>query len=41
MWIASLMWKSVDLSLKLAVQNTGRVFAYFCCGHKNNFQLQF
>ena len=26
---------------KIAVQNAGCVFAYFCGGHKNNFPLQF
>ena len=27
--------------MKIAVQNAGCVFTYFCGGHKNNFRLQF
>ena len=33
--------QSVNLSRKIAVQNAGCVFGYFCRGHKNNFGLQF
>ena len=34
--IVILICQSVDLSRKIAVQNAGRIFAYFCGGHKNN-----
>ena len=33
--------QSVNSSCKIAVENAGFVFAYFCGGHKNNFRLQF
>ena len=35
------MCQSVNLSWKIAVQNAGCVFAYFCGGHRNNVRLQF
>ena len=35
------MGKDVNLARKLAVQNVGCVFAYFCGGHKNNFPILF
>ena len=31
------MGQDVNLARKVAVQNVGCVFAYFCGGHKNNF----
>ena len=40
-YIVSLICEKVNLSWKIAVQNVGCVFAYFCGGHKNNFRLQF
>ena len=39
--IVILICQSVDLSWKIAPQNAGRIFAYFCGGHKNNTWLQF
>ena len=39
--IISFMSESLNLLWKIAVQKAGCVFAYFCAGHKNNFQLQF
>ena len=39
--IVILICQSVDLSWKIAAQNAGRIFAYFCGGHKNNTWLQF
>ena len=34
--IVILICQSVDLSRKIAVQNAGRIFAYFCGENKNN-----
>ena len=31
------MGQDVNLARKIAVENVGYVFAYFCGGHKNNF----
>ena len=39
MHVFSLMGQKVYLVSKIAVQNVGCVFAYFCGGHKNNFPL--
>ena len=41
MWVFSLMGQDVNLARKVAVQNVGCVFAYFCGGHKNNFPIRF
>ena len=35
------MGQDVNLARKLAVQNVGCVFVYFCGGHKNNFPIWF
>ena len=35
------MGQDVNLAGKVAVQNVGCVFAYFCGGHKNNFPIWF
>ena len=40
-WIVSLMCHCVNLLWKIAVQNAGRVFTYFCGGQKSNLWLQF
>ena len=37
----SLMCHSVNVKWKIAVQNAGCDFAYFCGGHKKIFWLQF
>ena len=39
--MVSLMYHSTNLSWKIAFQKAGCIFAYFCGGHKNNFQLSF
>lgn len=37
----SLMCHSVNVKWKIAVQNAGSDFAYFCGGHKKNFGYNF
>ena len=39
MQVFILMDQDVNLALKIAVQNVGFIFAYFCSGHKNNFPI--
>ena len=41
LYLESSICQSVNLSWKVAVQDAGCVFAYFCDGHKNNCWLQF
>ena len=41
MQIFRLTCQSEKDSQKIAAQNGGCVFTYFCGGHKNNFLLQF
>ena len=35
------MGQDLNLARKIAVENVGYVFAYFCGGHKNNFPIRF
>ena len=35
------MGQDVNLARKVAAQNVGCVFTYFCGGHKNNFPIWF
>ena len=39
MQVVNLMCQSVNLSWKMAVQNTCCVFAYIRGGHENNYRL--
>ena len=41
MQIFSLMCQNVNLVWNIVVSNVGFVFAYLCCGHKNNFPSWF
>ena len=35
------MGQDVNLTRKIAAENVGCVFAYFCDGHRNNFSIWF
>ena len=41
MSIVSSMCQSVNTPGKIAIQNVGCFFTFFCGGHKNNLRLQF
>ena len=40
MEVVSLMCLKINLKRKIAAQNVGSFFVYFCYGQKINFQLQ-